>query len=274
VDPPGLNFAKHWDQITPENQGKWASVQASAAGAFNWTALDAIYAYADQNGIIFKENTFIWGAAQPSGQTAAGAVAWIQAFCERYPKTALIDVVYEPPPHTTPAYATALGQGETGTYPWITKSFKVARQYCGSAVLILNDYNNIEVASQESHFIDIVKDIKAAGAPIDAVGAEAHSASTLTAAELQANLATLSSETGLPVYITEFDVNKEDDTEQLAIYQAQFPVFWTTTYVRGITVWGWIYGRTWETSTGLVKGTAARPAIEWLMSYLGRPAPP
>ena len=212
---------------------------------------------------------------QPAGYSAATAEAWIKAFCERYPKVALIDVVNEPPPHTTPGYTTELGQGEGGKYPWITKAFKLARTYCGSnAVLILNDYYNIEYASEENHFIEIVNDIKANGAPIDAVGAQAHNTAALTASQLQANLDALNSQTGLPVYITEFDVNKSLDADQLAIYQAQFPVFWNTSYVRGVTLWGWISGRTWQTNSGLVNGTTPRPAMTWLMGYLGRPVPP
>ena len=275
VDPPGLIFTKYWDQLTPENQGKWASVQSSVTSAFDWSRLDTIYAYAEQNGIIFKEYALIWGSAQPSGSsTGAGVENWIKAYCERYPKTALIDVVNEPPPHTTPGYASALGTGESGAYPWITKSFKLARQYCGrSPVLILNDYNNIEYASEEDHFIAIVKDIIAAGAPIDAVGAQAHYASSFTASQLQANLERLHTETGLPIYITEYDVDKAADADQLAIFEAQFPLFWSTEYVRGITIWGWIYGKTRVTNSGLVNGVAPRPAMTWLMSTLSRPIP-
>jgi len=274
TDPTGLKFAKHWDQITAENAGKWTSVQSSVAGAFNWTVLDAIYASAEQDGLIFKEHSFVWGSAQLSGVTTAAVENWIKSFCQRYTKVALIDVVNEPPPHTVPSYATVLAAGESGTYGWITKSFKLARQYCGSAVLILNDYQNIEYASTQSHFIDIVNDIKAAGAPIDAVGAEAHDAYNFTASELQVKIDTLSSLTGLPIYVTEYDVNKSDDAAQLEIYKAQFPVFWSTSTVRGVTLWGWITGKTWVQSSGLVNGTSPRPAMNWLMDYLGRPAPP
>src|SRR5690606_14096797 len=62
VDTNGLTFSDHWDQITPENAGKWGSVQNTAGAPFNWGPLDAIYDYAEQNGIIFKEHTFVWGS--------------------------------------------------------------------------------------------------------------------------------------------------------------------------------------------------------------------
>jgi len=275
VDPTGLSFVKHWDQLTPENAGKWGSVQSSASGAFNWATLDTFYAHAEQNGIIFKEYTLVWGAGNPVGAQVDGAVEnWIKAICERYPKVALIDVVNEPPPHTTPTFTATLSVGETGSYPWITKSFKLARKYCGNAVLILNDYNNIEYASQQSHFIDIVKDIQAAGAPIDAIGAQAHYAYQFTASQIQTNLDTLYAQTGLPIYITEYDVGKALDAEQLDIISSQFPVFWNASYVRGVTMWGWISGHTWIANSGLVNGTTPRPAMTWLMGYLGRASPP
>jgi len=277
ADYNGMKYAKYWDQITPENAGKWGSVQSSATSAFNWATLDSIYKYTQTNSIMFKQHTFVWGSQQPSGTVTQAIVEnWIKTFCSRYPATQLIDVVNEPPPHTTPAYASALGAGETGTYGWITKAFKLARQYCGSAILILNDYNNIEYGDQETHFIDIVTQIKAAGAPIDAVGAQAHDANKLTAATLQANLNTMNSKTSLPVYITEYDVSNASDSGQLATYQSQFPIFLNTDFIKGITIWGWIVGQTWSQApnSGLVSGTTARPAMTWLMGQLGRPVPP
>jgi endo-1,4-beta-xylanase len=270
-----MTYSKYWDQITPENAGKWGSVQSSVTSAFNWSALDAIYAYTQTNKIIFKQHNFVWGAQQPSGTaTEAQVENWIKSFCQRYPNTKLIDVVNEPPPHTTPNYTANLGAGESGTYGWITKAFKLARQYCGSAILILNDYNNIEYADQESHFIDIVTQIKAGGAPIDAVGAQSHGASSMSASALQTNLNTLASGTGLPIYITEYDVDQASDSAQLAIFQAQIPIFRNTAAVHGVTIWGWIAGKTWETNSGLVNGTNPRSAMTWLMGQLGRPVPP
>jgi len=275
VDTGGMKFSKYWDQITPENSGKWGSVQRSVSGDFNWAALDAVYAYAETNQIAFKQHAFVWGSQQPSGTpTLAQVENWIKSFCQRYPRTRLIDVVNEPPPHTTPNYTANLGAGESGQWGWITKAFKLARQHCPGAVLILNDFNNIEYGDQESHFIDIVKQIKAAGAPIDAVGAQAHALRTMSASQLQKNLDTMASQTGLPIYITEYDIGEANDAAQLATYKAQIPIFRNTAAVKGITIWGWINGRTWVANTGLVNGTTPRSAMTWLMGELGRPVPP
>ena len=275
VDVSGLTYHKYWNQITPENQGKWGSVQSTPSSSFNWASLDSIYNYTETNKIIFKEHTFVWGPQQPNGTpTLAQVENWIKSFCQRYPNTKLIDVVNEPPPHTTPNYTSNLGAGEGGSWPWITKAFKLARQYCPSAILILNDYNNVELTGDRNHTVDIVKDIKANGAPIDAIGCQAHGLRTASGTTTQTNLAYLNSQTGLPIYITEFDIDNADDNAQLTSYQTHVSVFLSTSYVHGITIWGWILGRTWQTNSGIVNGTTPRPAMTWLMQQLGRPIPP
>jgi endo-1,4-beta-xylanase len=275
VDPDGLVYSDHWDQITPENAGKWGSVQRTADSALNWDALDAIYDYTEQKGIIFKEHTFVWGSQQPTGNITQDHVqTWMREFCARYPNTRMIDVVNEPPPHTEPSYAEAIGGGTNGDWRWIANSFTWAREYCPNATLILNDYNNIEFGNQTDDFIDIVKAIQALGAPIDAVGAQAHG---LSGANSTPNMITLLNrlhdDTGLPVYITEYDINQNDDAAQLARVQEQMSFFLDTEWIRGVTVWGWIFGRTWVASSGLIRNGTPRPAMVWLMDELGRPVP-
>lgn len=275
MDINGMTFADHWDQITPENAGKWGSVQSSGSSGFNWNTLDAIYDYAQDHGIIFKQHVFVWGAQQPSGTlTEENVKNWMTAFCARYPETKLIDVVNEPPPHTTPSYANAIGGGTNGDWAWIVNSFKWAREACPNAILILNDYNNIEYADQNQHFIDIAKAVQAAGAPIDALGAQAHGlGGGISATTMQNLLTKMHDDTGLPVYITEYDIGLADDSAQLAKYQQHIPFFRNTEWIPGITLWGWIDGRTWVDHTGIVKVSTPRPAMTWLMNELDRPVP-
>jgi endo-1,4-beta-xylanase len=267
-------FATYWNQFSPENEGKWGSVQPSQ-GTFNWAALDREYAYAQTNNIIFKEHNFIWGAQQPgwvnntNAQTAVQT--WMNTFCQRYPNTKLIDVVNEPPPHTTPGYINGIGGAGASGYDWIANAFKWARAACPNAILILNDFNNIELSGDNTRTINIVNAIKAAGAPIDAVGAQGHGVSNSATATVKGFIDKITQQTGLPVYVTEYDINVADDTRQKNIMQDQFTMFWNDPNVHGITVWGYIVGATWETNSGLQQtdGTM-RPAMTWLMSFLGR----
>jgi endo-1,4-beta-xylanase len=275
IDTGGFVFSDHWDQITPENAGKWGSVQRNVTNPPNWATLDALYDYAQQKGIVFKEHAFVWGSQQPSGTiTEADVRSWMQGFCTRYPNTRVIDVVNEPPPHTEPSYANAIGGGTNGNWQWIVNSFLWAREYCPNAVLILNDYNNIEYANQSQHFVDIARAVLAAGGPIDALGAQTHGLSgNVSGQTMRTLLNKLHDDTGLPVYITEYDIDIDDDAAQLAKFQDHFSFFLETEWIRGVTIWGWIYGRTWVPSSGLIRNGAPRPSMTWLMEQLDRPVP-
>jgi endo-1,4-beta-xylanase len=269
------DFATYWTQFTPENEGKWGSVEATQ-GTFDWAPLDTEYQYTQSHGILFKEHNFVWGSQQPSWMSGLSSSAattavqtWMSTLCARYPDVKLIDVVNEPPPHTTPPYANLIGGAGSSGYDWIVNAFKWARAACPNATLIMNDYNTIEYQTDHDHFISIVQAIKAAGAPIDAIGAQGHDAYKLSTSTVQGLLDSLASQTGLPVYITEYDINLADDTQQSQVMQSQFTMFWNDPNVKGITLWGYIEGATWETNTGLMTSSGTmRPAMTWLVNFL------
>jgi endo-1,4-beta-xylanase len=271
------DFVTYWDQVTPENAGKWGSIEGTR-NQMNWSGLDRIHDYAKQHNIPFKQHNFVWGSQQPGwlgGLSQADQKAeveeWIRLFCERYPDTQLIDVINEPPPHTTPVYTAALGGAGASGYDWMVQVFKWAHQYCPSSILLLNDYNNIEYANDNNHTIDMVTRIKAAGGPINGVGAQAHACANLSASTIQANIDKIATQTGLPVYIAEYDLNIADDNQQKNVMQSQFTMFWNDPNVAGITLWGYVVGSTWETNTGLITSSGTmRPAMTWLMGFLGR----
>jgi endo-1,4-beta-xylanase len=270
------DFVDYWDQLTPENEGKWGSVEGTR-NQMNWSGLDRAHDYAKAHGIPFKQHTLVWGSQQPSwlgtlsqAEQKAEVEEWIRLFCERYPDVAMIDVVNEPPPHTTPIYLEAMGGAGSSGYDWIVQAFKWARQYCPNAILMLNDYNNIEYSGDNSHFLEIVERIRSAGAPIDALGAQAHDAHKLSASVVQGFIDKLSA-TGLPVYISEYDIDVADDAQQLHVMEEQFTLFWNDEHIAGITLWGYVVGATWRPNTGLMTADGMeRPALTWLREYLKR----
>jgi endo-1,4-beta-xylanase len=271
------DFNMYWNQLSPENAGKWGSVEGTR-DKMNWTSLDTMYKYAKDHGIPFKQHNFVWGSQQPGwigglSQTEQRdeVEEWIRLYCERFPDTDLIDVVNEPPPHTTPSYTAALGGAGASGYDWIKQVFVWAHQYCPKSILILNDYNNIEYANDNSHTIDIVNKIKSAGAPIHGVGAQAHGCANLSASTVQMYIDKIATQTGLPIYISEYDLNIADDNKQRDVMQSQFTMFWNDSNVKGITIWGYIVGSTWVTNSGLMTSSGTmRPAMTWLMDFLGR----
>ena len=77
---------------------------------------------------------------------------------------------------------------------------------------------------------------------------------------------------GVDVYISEYDVTTTDDNRQKQIMEQQFPLFYEHSSVKGITLWGYIYGTTWSQAldSGLIRNGSLRPAMTWLMDYLDR----
>jgi GH35 family endo-1,4-beta-xylanase len=263
------DFIQYWDQITPENEGKWASVEATR-DVYNWSGLDRAYNYAMANNIPFKQHTFIWGNQSPgwintlsASEQAAEIEEWIRDYCARYPNTAMIDVVNEATPGHAPA---AYAQNAFGSN-WIIRSFQLARQYCPNAVLILNDYNVL--SWDTDRFIQMARPAVNAGV-VDALGAQGHGLEGQSLSSIQSKLNQVAA-LGLPIYISEYDVARTNDQEQLQIMQTQFPLFYNHPSVAGITLWGYVVGSTWVNGSGLIQSNGTqRPAMTWLMNYLGR----
>jgi endo-1,4-beta-xylanase len=275
------DFKKYWNQVTAENAGKWGSIESSP-GVYNWTQLDNIYNYALTNRFPYKHHTLIWGQQQPSFMSSLDSAQqyqeienWMMNSGGRYLSAAFCDVVNEPL-HAPPAYKKALGgDGATG-WDWVIKSFQLARQYWPFTKLHINEYSVINDISANARYLQIIKLLKDRGL-IDGIGVQGHYFEVdggAAVATLQSNLDNLAA-TGLPIYITELDINQQDDNTQLQRYQTIFPVLYEHPGVKGITLWGYAQGETWRPYTHLVVSSLAeRPAMQWLRTYLASPLRP
>jgi len=283
------NFTAYWNQVTPENGGKWGSVEATR-NVMDWSELDSAYKLAKDNGFPFKFHTLIWGNQQPawietldSATQLAEIREWFQAVAQRYPAIDMIEVVNEPTndPPNTPGngggnYIKALGGSGVTGWDWVINSFRMARQYFPAATkLWINDYNVVSSSSRTQTYLNIINLLKAENL-IDGIGVQAHAFSTTVASSIiTTNLNSLAA-SGLPIYATELDIDGppadtgEGDTIQLQQYQRVFPLFWEHPAVKGITLWGYRPGH-WRTAQGapLVYANAAeKPALIWLRQYV------
>lgn len=267
------DFGNYWNQLTPENETKWASIEGTR-DVYNWETVDRQYQYCKDNNIPFKFHCLIWGAQYPSWMNSLSQsdqleeiTEWYDAVAERYPDLDYIDVVNEALPGHAPApYKNALGGDGTSGYDWIVKAFIMARERWPKAVLIYNDYNTFQWNTDG--FIDLLKKIVAAGAPVDAAGCQSHDLNDMSGTAFKTVLERIHNETGLPILISEYDINIQDDQLQLKRYQEQIPVMWEADYVAGVTLWGYIYGSTWVDHSGLIKNGVERPALKWLREYM------
>ncbi len=280
VDYGNEKYYTLWNQITCENESKWSSIEGSRRGSFNFDGSDRAYNYARQHGFPFKFHCLIWGAQYPgwmdnlsTSEQYKAIVEWMDALKKHYPNMEMIDVVNEAVAGHQPApYKAALGgDGRTG-YDWIIKAFEMAHERWPDAILIYNDYNTFQW--QRSQFIDLVRTLRDAGAPIDAYGCQSHDLTDMNVNDFKSAMREIQNALKIPMYSTEYDIGTSDDNLQLQRFKEQIPYMWEADYCAGITLWGYIYGRTWTTdgNSGIIRDGKDRPAMAWLREYMASDA--
>ena len=299
----GSDFTALWNQATAENGCKWGSVEGTR-GRYNWGACDAAYNWAKQNGGHFKFHALVWGSQYPNwlnglstDETKKAITAWFDAVKEHYPDLEMIDVVneairtgnnsYHSPYGKNNNIIPALGGDNGGNYQFVTTAFKMARERWPKAILIYNDYNTVQWNKDQG--IQLIQTIKKNGAPVDAYGLQAHDmmsqgggAGGTGGGGVCLNINTLKSitkeiwdKTQTPMFISEYDIATTDDNIQKQCYSEQISHFMENEHIAGITIWGYIYGRTWlncngtaSGCSGIVKNGQDRAALKWMREYL------
>jgi endo-1,4-beta-xylanase len=300
-------FKTYFNQVTPENAGKWGSAAGTTrTAAMRWGNLDAAYTFAQANGFPFNFHVLVWGNQQPTWMAALPAEEqlaeikkWYAAVAERYPNIEWLQVVNEPlhdPPDCTHSanqgnncnssgnYARALGgaNGTDGTgWDWILNAFRLAKQYFPNTKLMLNDYSITNSNTATTQYLQIIDILKRENL-IDVVGEQGHAFSTTgNMAVHKANLDRLQA-TGLPIQITELDIDGvasggvPGDEVQLRNYRRIVPVFWEHPGVEGITVWGWRQPNHWRNAQNapiVLSDDTPKPAALWLHDYVRGIAP-
>lgn len=291
------DFTSLWNQITAENECKWASIEGTQ-GRYNWGGCDAAYNWAKNNGGHFKFHALVWGSQYPNWlngksaeDTKKAITNWMDAVKNHYPDLEMIDVVNEAiksggkyhsdyGPQGGNNIIAALG-GDNGNYEFVATAFKMARERWPDAILIYNDYNTVQWQKNEG--IDLINKLKQQGAPVDAYGLQAHDmmsqgggnggtgggGSCLSINTLKSVIEEIWNKTQMPMFISEYDIFTDDDNIQKQCYQEQISYFMENEHIAGITLWGYIYGATWNSGTsGIIKNNQDRAAMTWLKSYL------
>lgn len=276
------NYDTYWNQITPENGGKWGSVE-SFRNVMNWGACDKVYNHAKSKGYKFKYHTLVWGNQEPAWITSLSQPDqktemedFMKAVANRYPKIDYIDVVNEPLSDPSNIREALGGNGVTG-WDWVVWSFRKARELFPNAKLHINDYGIIGSTSKAEKYVGLINILKKENL-IDGIGIQCHqfNINTVSVSTMKTVLNLLAS-TGLPIYVTELDIDGQGTTDpeeqQYLRYKEKFPVLWEHENVVGITLWGYITGKTWKTGTGIVEANGLeRKAMAWLKSYMASSA--
>ena len=278
-----VNFTAYWNQVTPENAGKWGSVEGTR-DVMNWGELDAAYALAKTNGFPFRMHTLMWGNQQPAWIEALPPAEqreeieeWFAAVAARYPDIDFIDVVNEPlhdPPdgagrrqlhrRARRQPARQAGNGCCRRSGWRASTSRRAR--LGHQRVQRHEQHHRHAALHRHH-------PAAAGGSADRHGRRAGPRvldARARTSDDESPTWICSRRPGLPIYVTELDIDGPTDEVQLADYQRIFPAFWEHPAVRGITLWGYRPGH-WRTAQGayiVLDNGAERPAMVWLQDYV------
>ena len=297
-------FYELWNQITCENESKWGSVEGTR-GSFNW-GCDNAFNYAKSHNFPYKFHALVWGSQFPNWlpdltpkERYAAITNWYDHVKAKYKTLPMIDVVNEAVgTHQTnnPMIKESLGGGGKTGYDWLIKAFDMAYQRWPDAILIYNDFNSFRW--DVDNYITLVQTLRDAGAPIDAYGNQAHDLGGCSANELSNVMKKQQNALKMPMYVTEYDIGDYDPethgNSQKKDFQAQIPLMWEAPYCAGITLWGYVYGKTWINLkeknnpyvdardangnligpgiSGLYINGQERPAMTWLKEYMATDA--
>lgn len=277
-------FADLWNKVTPENAGKWGVVEARR-DVMDWSRLDDAHRFARDHGMPFHFHVLVWGNQQPqwirelpADEQRGEIEEWFAAVAARYPDLDFVEVVNEPlhdPPCTREAdgggYCEALGGAGATGWDWVIESYVLARRHFPRARLLINDYSITNTPVDARRYREII-DLLVARGLLDVVGIQGHAFATTCETPVAVHRASLDllAGAGLPIHVTELDIDGPTDAAQLGDLQRIFPMFWEHPAVAGITFWGWRPGL-WRDAQGarLVEPDGReRPALRWLRDYL------
>lgn len=207
-----LSNTSEFGSITPGNSMKWDATEPTR-GTFTFTNGDTLVNLGVKNKQLVRGHTLVWHNQLPgwleNGQwTAAELTKIIQDHTTTVVKhwagkLYAWDVVNEP-------------FEEDGTYrdsifykvlktEYIAIALRAARAADPKVKLYVNDYNIDGLGSKSTGMYNLVKNLKAQGAPIDGVGIQAHLISGSVPSSIQANIQQFA-DLGVDVAITELDI--------------------------------------------------------------------
>jgi endo-1,4-beta-xylanase len=139
--------------------------------------------------------------------------------------------------------------GENELALWLTQ----AKTLEPNARLFINDYGNLGEGTLDSEYTRILKKMQTLGAPLEGIGLQGHFSWDLTPPEeLNARL-TEFGKLGIPLAITEFDINIGDEALQAAYLRDALTVAFANPKVSSFLLWGFWENQHWLPQAALYR---------------------
>ncbi|WP_055586995.1 endo-1,4-beta-xylanase [Streptacidiphilus griseoplanus] len=281
--------ATQFNAVTPENEMKWDTIEPSK-GSFNYSSGDSIVSFAQTNSDKIRGHNLVWHQQLPGWVTSL-PTNQVQAAMENHitnevthykGKIYAWDVVNEPfddsGNYRTDVFYNAMGGGVA----YIADALKTAHAADPAAKLYVNDYNIEGTGSKSDAMYNLVKSLKAQGAPIDGVGFESHFIVGQVPSSLKSNMQRFA-DLGVDVAITELDVRMPTPatsanlSQQATDYANVVNTCLAVARCVGVTAWDLDDGHSWVPGTFSGQGAATlydssynpKPAYTSVQNALG-----
>jgi endo-1,4-beta-xylanase len=232
---------KHFNSVSPENDLKWALIHPQEGpDGYDWEPADAFVAFGERNNMHIVGHTLVWHSQTPNWVFAGKVPApgagredsrgrrnrWeytgpratreellermrdhIHAVVGRYKgKIHAWDVVNEAiSDEGDEVLRDSLWRQIIGD-DFIAKAFEYAHEADPDALLRYNDYS-LENPEKRAKLIKLIKSLQEQGVPVMAIGTQAHINTSWPSYEEFDRAITEMKELGLPIHVTELDIN-------------------------------------------------------------------
>lgn len=283
----GDTLAREFNMLTPENEAKTCELQPQQ-GTFNFTRLDRLVKFAEDNDMTIRGHTLMWHQCVPTWlengpftrEEAIEALRYhIMTVVGRYKgRIAAWDVANE---------GIADGSGGIRETPWqrwigddyMEIAFQFAHEADPDALLFYNDYGAEGMNGKSNEIYEMVSDWVARDIPIHGVGLQAHfSVGSVNPTQIAENIQRIG-DLGLQVHITEADVRYTGETTddilrlQAADYYKLLDTCLNIEACTAFVVWGVSDNFSWLRDDNL--GFFSNPTVEALLfdeAYQPKPA--
>jgi endo-1,4-beta-xylanase len=252
--------ARHFNYVTPENEMKWGSIERQQ-GSPDYSAADAIVAFAEAHGMRVKGHTLVWHQQVPDWvkglSTPELRIAFedhIRSVAGRYRgRVAAWDVVNEAVAEDGSGLRDSLFLQKLGP-GYIADAFRLAHDVDPQALLFYNDYGSEGLGRKSDRVYELVRSLLADGVPIQGVGLQMHveAGTSPSAADVAQNMRRLA-DLGLLVNISEMDVQIRklpgDRASRLdvqrRVYHDLVGVCVSEPRCQSVTLWGFTDAHSW-----------------------------
>jgi len=277
---------EHFSALVCENEMKWYLTEARQ-DQLNYAPADALLAFAEQNHLRMRGHCLFWEKAefvQPwlaglhGPELAARIDSRLKATAGRYAGR-LVGWDVDNEQLDGSFYRERIGRAG------IARMFTEAAALDPKAVLFVNEYGILGNPEKTEHFIALIRELQALGAPVGGIGIQSHDLDrlipgaiskhekdrpewllreSLTPEQFIATLDRLHAATGLPIHLTEASAKMPDPAKRAEALDILYRVGFGHPAVGAIMLWGF------EASTHWMGPDAALLAADGTLTEAGR----